>query len=102
MWCSSKTPEKGWDVHKDGQKEQNVWKELSGETEPQSGPGGLLAKEIVVVMVIMLPQMCKKPPYGKMFWTCIPCAAIAVHFELVAVLRPNRMSPRMRPVSMKN
>lgn len=49
MWRCGKTPEKGWDVDEDGHKEQNVWKELTGETEPQSGGGGLSAQAIVMM-----------------------------------------------------
>lgn len=37
LWRCSKTPEKGWDVRKDGQKEQDIWEELTGETQPQGG-----------------------------------------------------------------
>lgn len=54
MWCCGKTPEKGWDVDEDGQKEQNVWKELTGETQPQSGGGGLSAQAIVMMLMMML------------------------------------------------
>lgn len=58
MWCCGKIPEKGWDVNQDGQKEQNVWKKLTGETKPQSGhERGLLAQ--ATQKIIMSPYVQK-------------------------------------------
>lgn len=76
MWRCGKTPEKGWDVDEDGQKEQNVWKELTGETEPQSGGGGSAQ---AIVMMMMLPHVLKAsvwPNIGVVYTLCSHSGAL--------------------------
>lgn len=66
MWCCGKTPEKGRDVQEDGQKEQNVWKELTGERKPQSGERGLLAQ--ATQTIIVPPHMQKASLVSTNIW----------------------------------